>query len=170
MRMLHVLGVRRPIAVCAADGTACVYRSRNEGPITASSLLGALEVLNARVDAKFSRGLAEMTIKLSMKPEPWQLEQAGATVVCEDSRLSLAGFGIPYKVINKKLIKQEVVTIDNEELHFLLDIASSAYAVEDSCPTGAATKKLKWQITASEGFHKGREAIRMKVLAAHTAP
>ena len=121
--------------------TAALLTELEGKPVTASSLLGALEVLNARVEAKFSRGLAEMTLKYSMKPEPWQLEQSGTTVVCEDPRLSLAGFGVPYKVIDKQLIKQEVVTIDNAELHFLLDIASSAYVVEDSCPTGAATNK-----------------------------
>jgi hypothetical protein len=147
--------------------TATLLQELDGAPITASSLLGALDALNRCVERTFSRGCPAVTVKRSVAPTTWQLEQAAASFVCEDPILSLPGFGLPYKVIDKQLMTEDVRTIDSAELNFLLDIASSAYAVEDAPESGPLSKRMKWQIPASEGFRQGRQAIRMRVLAGH---
>ena len=114
-----------------------------------------------------SPGAARVTVKRSMAPTTYLVEQTGASFVCEDPILSLPGFGVPYKVIDKQLITEDVHTIDSAELNLLLDIASSAYAVEDAPDSGPRSRKMKWQIPASEGCRQGRQAIRMRVLAGH---
>ena len=85
-------------------------------------------------------------------------------VVCEHPTLSMRGAGMPYLIIDRKSIKEDVGVIDSTYLDYLLDVAASAYDVDGLWPTlGDGGKKIYWNIVGSAGFQAGRAAIRTRL-------
>jgi hypothetical protein len=143
--------------------TATVLTALGKVAITEDSLLGALAIIEARVEKTFSRGkIAETKRVRSMVVPQTKLDTHQIDIVCDTPQLCLKAEGEQYLVIDKALIDAnglKVEVIDQNYLHYLLDIAASSYALEDCWPTGEGGKKQKWQIMASKGFAEGREAI-----------
>ena len=45
----------------------------------------------------------------------------------------------------------------------MLDVAAAMLNLEETDPSGKATKSLKWDIMQSDGFKLGREVLRSRI-------
>jgi hypothetical protein len=143
--------------------TATLLSAIGGQPVTQEAILGALALVETKVMAKFSKGhMREVKWVRSMCVAKEKLDERNIDIVCDSPQLCLKSYNEPYMVIDKALIDANghvVEVIDQAYLHYLLDIAASSYALEDTWPTGDATKKLKWAMLESPGFKEGRAAI-----------
>ena len=96
------------------------------------------------------------------------LDQGNVDIICQHPTLSMPGPGRRMLVITKAAIEnrgQKVETIDQDYLHYLLDLAASTYDIENT-KVGAkatATKQIKRDMLTSEAFLLGREFILPRV-------
>ena len=116
---------------------------------------------NESVSKKFSNGIKEVREITSIKVEDDVLESRAIHLVCEDRRLSMMRMGLPFQVID--LNKSEVGDIEPEWFAFLIDVSAGMLDVENVPATGKATRKMKWQITESDGFQLCRKKLRCHV-------
>ena len=78
--------------------------------------------------------------------------------------------GEPFLVVD--LSKTDVCDIDQDRFNFMLDVAAAMLNLEETHPSGKATKSLKWDIMQSDGFKLVREVLRSRVqgtLSGHRA-
>ena len=96
------------------------------------------------------------------------LDQANVDIICQHPTLSMLGPGRRMLVITKADIEnrgQKVETIDQDYLHYLLDLAASTYDVENTKvgDQASATKQIKRGMLMSEAFRLGRSCIRSRM-------
>ena len=88
-------------------------------------------------------------------------------IICQHPTLSMLGPGRRMLVITKAAIEnrgQKVETIDQDDLHYLLDLAASTYDIENT-KVGAkasATKQMRGMLM-SDVFLLGRSCIRSRM-------
>ena len=78
----------------------------------------------------------------------------GATIVCEDPRLSMPCMGKEFQAIDLKRCNRDVPKIDTDELNFVLDLAAAALDVETSEAKTPSERKIKRAFLESEGFKR----------------
>ncbi len=122
--------------------------------------MGAIELLNAKTEATFSKGMKEVDVRYSMDVPKWELETHQIDLVCEDPRLSIHAKGPRYLVIDRKLMDSEVAFINKDLLIDMLHLSASAYDMEASWPGGDGMRRVWRRITESPGYNAGRQAIR----------
>jgi hypothetical protein len=143
---------------------AALLKELDGKSLTTSHILGALQVLHDKTNATFSRGMPEVSTKMSTVIPREKLDKHNIDIVCEHPTLSLRGQNLPYQVIDKRNIKQEVNVIDEVYLDYLLDVAASAYDVDGMWSSlGDGGRRMYWKIHESEGFKAGRAAIRNRL-------
>jgi hypothetical protein len=148
--------------------TATLLTQLDGKPVDDNALLGALETIQRRVEKKFSHGMDEVSVEYSKPVPPHKLAQANVKIICQDPRLSMPSPGRRMLVIKKSTILKNgksVEPIDPEVLSDLLDIAASAYCIEDVHvgKRASTSKHVKAQMMASEGFQAGRASIRSRI-------
>ena len=139
--------------------TAVILEKLNGQEITQESLLGVIELINARTEKTFSRGMKEVAIRYSMDVPQSKLDEHNVDLVCEDPRLSLHARGQKYLVIDRSLMDSDVQTIDKDFLIDMLHTAASTYDMEASWPSGDGMRRVWHTIVASQSFKEGRAAI-----------
>ena len=112
--------------------------------------------------------MSKVTVEYS-KPVPrHKLDEANVDIICQDPRLSMPSPGRRMLVIKRSSIEKNgktIETIDPAELSFLLDMAASAYCIENVQPSknAKAYRAIKDQIMSSEGFVLGRDGIKSRM-------
>ena len=109
-----------------------------------------------------------MSVEYSKPVPKHMLDAANVDIICQDPRLSMPSPGRRMLVIKQSSIEKNgksVEPIDAAELSVLLDIAASAYCIEDVHPSkkAKAYRDIKDQIMQSEGFKSGRAGIRSRM-------
>ena len=101
------------------------------------------------------------------KPVPTALlDQANVDIICQRPTLSMPGLGRRMLIIRKDAIEKKgwkVQTVQNNDLHYLLDLAASSCDIESTKPRGGATKQIKRETLESEPFQLGRLAISARM-------
>jgi len=148
--------------------TATLLTELDGKAVDEEALLGAFETIQRRVEKKFSKGMDEVSVEYSKRVEPHQLLAANVKIICQDPRLSMPSPGRRMLVIKKSTIVnngKSVEPIDPDVLSDLLDIAASAYCIEDVHlgKRAKSSKNVRAQIMDSEGFKAGRDSIRSRI-------
>ena len=144
--------------------TAALLSKLDDKEVTYEHLLAAVQKLHNEVSATFSKGMPEVTMRKSCAVDKAKLDKHQIDVVCEHPTLSMRAAGMPYLIIDRKNIKEDVSVINEKYLDFLLDSAAAAYDVDGLWPTlGEGGRKIYWSIVGSEGFKAGRVAIRTRL-------
>jgi hypothetical protein len=146
--------------------TATLLTALGDRTITEGNLLAALTVIQNTVQAKFSKGMKETRMAVSKRIPQDDLDYAQVDIICQSHVLSMPGPGRKFLVIDKTLIERdgrEVEVINEKFFNYLLDVASSTYAVEDMRPSGDGGKAMKYLILGTEGFAVGRSAIASSI-------
>ena len=146
--------------------TATLLTFLGDRAVTEDNLLAALSLTQDTVQAKFSRGMAEVRTAVSKKITQGELDYANVDIICQSNVLSMPGPGRKSLVIDKRLIEQEgrkIEVIKEDFLDYLLDVASSTCAIEDMYPSGDGGKAMKRHILSTQGFADGRRAISSRL-------
>ena len=130
----------------------------NGHPITRENVLRMIHTLNVETDRRLTKGIKEVKVATAKDPRE-ALEWASCRLFCEDERLSLPGPGRRFNAIATELYHEPVVAIDSNSLDALLYACASGLAVEQAPQGTKAEKDLKWRVTSSDGFRRGRELL-----------
>jgi hypothetical protein len=148
--------------------TATLLTELDGKTVNEEALLGALDAIHNRVENKFSKGMDEVSVEYSKPVTKHILDAAHVDIICQDPRLSMPSPGRRMLVIKKSTIVnngKSVEPIDPAVLSDLLDIAASAYCIEDVKfgKNARASRHIKAQMMESEGFQAGRASIRSRI-------
>ena len=113
---------------------------------------------NESVSKKFSNGIKEVREITSIQVPDKFLESRSIHLVCEDRRLSMMRMGLPFQVVD--LTKSEVDDIEPEWFEFLIEVSAGMLDVENAPASGKNTKRMKWEITESDGFKLCRKKLK----------
>ena len=129
----------------------------NGRTVDEETLLQAIDELGAKVEERF-KDLKEVVVVEAMDPNKHDyFKWHGATILCEDPRLSLAAPGQQFKAIDLKLVQEPPVTLTPYEVEFLVDTIAGAMDIESiQTRAGTETHKLKWNILGSQHFANAR--------------